>query len=1448
MVPVRRACEALRAAFQRCFSGRLQPLEVDSETVARSGIPPRGTGGYGRAMDFRILGALEVSRNGSGPTPLGGAKQRVVLAHLLLRANHLVPTEVLIDEVWGEEPPETARNALQSYASHLRKALGPERLEGSRAGYRLRAEPSELDAARFESLLRDARRLVPIDPRAAVGAFDHALALWRGPAFADLGTQSSLQAEAARLDDLRLGALEDRIEAQLTIGQLGEVIGELDGLAARHPLRERFWEQLMLALYRAGRQGEALAAYQRAREILADELGIDPSPELRRLHERILAQSPDLDPAGEPLRGYRLLERIGENSFGTLYRATQPNIGREVAVRVVHEHRANDPAFVREFEAQAQAVAALEHPHIAPVYDYWREPGRAYLVTRFLYSGSLEQLLESGPLQTERGMRILEQVASGLATAHRRGVGHGDLRASNVLFDEEGNAYVTDFSIGTASVRGADDVETFGALIRETLDGRVPMSVSEVLRRAGDVRGGDDVASFFAKVVSTIETRTTPSPVLSADARNPYKGLRPFLEADAGDFFGREAFVGRLVERMADEGDAPRFIAVVGPSGSGKSSVVRAGLISAIRAGAIPGSQEWFVTEMHPGHQPFDELDDALMRVAVDPPAGLLSRLESGPRGLVEVANVIVPEGSDLVLIVDQFEEAFTLTENEDERALFLESLRIAAVDPTSRVRIVATLRADFYDRPLRYPRMGPLLGSTTEVLSPLTPEELERAIVRPAEHSGLQVDRALVPQIAADASEQPGALPLVQYALTELFGRRDGGRLILDAYREIGGVGGALAASAAHLYAPRRPAGREAVRPLFLRLVTLGEGAADTRRRVPLSELSAIEIDRSAMEAAIDAYGRHRLLTFDRDPATREPTVEIAHEALLGAWDRLQGWIDEAREDVRMRRRLSDAAREWNRNEREPSFLLTGSRLDQFESWGSSTSLALGLEEGGYLSASIARRDEEREIEGARQDREHLLERRSVKRLRALVAALTAAVVVTATLTAIALNRNAEAQRESRLATARELVSSATANLEGDPELALKLALEAAGTPVDGALIPEAEELLRRAAPALSIDTAGFIGPNISSYDFTPAGDAVAIVGGDGSIGVWDLTTGARRLALPSPGPSCNTSYGGSLTGGDLSYGCPDVFTVDLSADGSRLAAGDGEGLAHVWDLASGRAILAVPPDPRLPTGMLGGRVAPAVALSPDGGILATGGIDRAVRLWDTSTGRRVMSILTQPGPRRLIGFAPWLLSFSPDGSRLYFITADGTFHIADVISGRTSTLSWDLFWRAIAENGSRFTTRADSGNVWTFSPDGDVVAGGVGNHVWFVHSKALSDGKRSRPFRVFRGHTQRISAVAFSENGMRLATGSFDGTARVWNVTSGDVLFTSPVESSDVEGVAFNEDGSRVAVIYSDGRIIVQAIALEDVIAIARARVARGFTEEECRTYLHVATCPAD
>jgi DNA-binding SARP family transcriptional activator/WD40 repeat protein len=1450
--------------LQRSFSDRGDPPAMSARTTADQGIPISTGGGYGRPMEFRVLGSIEVFEEGNGSIALGGPKQRAVLAHLLLRANHLVPTEVLIDEVWGEEPPETVRNALQSYTSHLRKALGPERLEGSRAGYRLMAEPSELDAHRFQSLLRDARRLLPIDGRAAVGAFDHALALWRGPAFADLAADPSLRAEAARLDELKLGALEDRIEAQLTIGQHAEVIGELEGLTARHPLRERFWEQLMLALYRSGRQAEALAAFQRAREILADELGIDPSPGLRRVQERVLAQNPDLDPGGEPLRGYRLLERVGEDAFGVAYRATQPNVGREVAVLIVHEHRANDPAFIRRFEPDAQAVAALEHPHIAPIYDYWREPGRAFVVTRFLQGGSLLELVDrSGPLTFERATQMLEQVASALATAHRRGIAHGNLSPSNVLFDEEGNAYLTNFSIGIGSARGEDDLDTFVALAHTAFGDRLPMAFGDALHRAETEQGDRNTVERLVDVMAALGTRTDVPVAVAADVRNPYKGLRPFIEADAGDFFGREQLIERLLERMTQPDGTTRFIAVVGPSGSGKSSLVRAGLVSALRGDAIRGSDGWFVTEMHPGHHPFEELDAALMRVAVHPPAGLLARLESGPRGLLEVAEAIVPEGAELLLIVDQLEEAFTLTESEDDRALLLESLRVASEDPTSRVRVIVTLRADFYDRPLRYPRIGQLMGASTEVVSPLTPEELARAIVRPAERVGLKVESALVPQMAADVAEQPGALPLVQYALTELYDRRQDGRLTLEAYREIGGVGGALAASAEHLYATRQLVGREAVRQLFLRLVTLGEGRADTRRRVPITELSSIEVDASAIESALDTYGRHRLLTFDRDPSTREPTVEVAHEALLEAWERFRGWIDVAREDVRMHRRLADTTAEWERSGGEPSFLLAGSRLEQFESWASTTTLALGLAERGFLTASVARREQEGAGEAARRDRERTLERRSVKRLRALVSVLTAAVLIAGTLTAIAVDRNAEARRASRLATARELASAATANLEIDRELAILLALEAVRTArdVDGTILPQAEEVLRRAAPAVAIDTTPILGTGIRTVTFTTDDTAVAIVGRDGSVGVWDLQNGSRTLAIRSPDVSC------------VADACQDVFRVDLSADGSFLATGDGEGLAHVWNLRSAREILTVASTPlRAPSligcattssscGQVDGSAAPKVAISPDGRFLATGASDGTVRLWDIATRQELTSVDACEAGTRIFCWrrAPDFLTFNRDGTRLFF---EGTSkglpaRVVDVTTGKTLSMPPHRFWQAITSDDARGAySPYGSGRVsFAFGPNG-----AFAQFMQFGPNGIFSLSEQNDPLTNADGqvrpletggwthnHPLPVVSAAFDAEGTRLATGSLDGIARVWDATTADLIFTSPVEPSDVAAVGFSPDGSRIAAIYSDGRIIVHPIALEDVIEIAQARVTRGFTHEECRSYLHLSSCPA-
>jgi DNA-binding SARP family transcriptional activator len=242
-------------------------------------------------MRFQVLGPLEAWEGGRR-LALGGPKQRLVLAHLLLRANQVVAADRLIDQVWGEEPPDAARSALQAYVSRLRRSLGPGRLQGRPPGYVLGAAPEEVDVLRFEDLVGQARRRGAAEPRAAVHLLDDALALWRGPALADLAAAPSLGPELARLEELRLAASEERIEALLVLGRHGEVEAELERLTKEHPLRERLWGQRLLALYRSGQQGEALGAYQQARQTLAEELGIDPSPALQRLHQQVCNRTP----------------------------------------------------------------------------------------------------------------------------------------------------------------------------------------------------------------------------------------------------------------------------------------------------------------------------------------------------------------------------------------------------------------------------------------------------------------------------------------------------------------------------------------------------------------------------------------------------------------------------------------------------------------------------------------------------------------------------------------------------------------------------------------------------------------------------------------------------------------------------------------------------------------------------------------------------------------------------------------------------------------------------------------------------------------------------------------------------------------------------------------------------------------------------------------------------
>ena len=1009
-------------------------------------------------MQFGVLGSIEVVDENTGDrvVELGGPKVRRLLAALLMSPGRSVSTGRLVEAVWyGEEPPEGA-STLPTLVTRLRRVLGaePTLIESQPGGYVLRVDGDAIDAVRFEGLVEQSRQAV--DTTEALYVLGRALGLWRGhDAYEEFAAEEWARPESVRLDELRAAAAELFTESQLDLGSYEAATGELERWVGRWPLRECFRAQQMVVMYRSGRQPEALRAYQEFRSLLGEELGLDPSADLVELERRIATADPALmtpSPRGRALRGFRLHERIGEGTFGLVYRAVQSSVGREVAVKVLRRELADDPAFIRRFETEAQLVARLSHPHIVPLYDYWRDPSGAYLVMRYVQGGSLADRLSGGPLGIDDVGRWVGQVSSALDVAHRSGVVHRDVKPANVLIDPHGNAYLTDFGIAVEhrheavelaqagspayaspeqlrgdAVGAPGDIHALGVLVYEAVTGQLPfpgaessaalvhrvlhdpvpparlarpelpVGVDAVIERATAKDPADhfataaDLADALNHAVAG-ERKLAATPLGTAtitatpvEVRNPYKGLDAFQEADAGDFFGRDRLVDSILELVDGDG---RFAAVVGPSGSGKSSVVRAGVVPEIRR-----QSDRFVLTMVPGIDPFAELEAALLRIAVNPPATLLDQLTDGVDGLGRAIKRVLPDqGAELMLVIDQFEELYTLVD-QTQRRQFLDALVHAVTDPHGRLRVAVTLRADFFDRPLQHADFGPLITDAHVTVTTLRPDELERAIAGPAERVSVGVEPALIAALTHDVTDQPSALPLLQYTLTELFEHNTNRKLTVDSYIEMGGMSGAIARRAEHVYDGLTDNGQAAARRLFGELVNVGEGTENTRRRVRLADVAHDD----TTTTVIDRYGEARLLSFDRDETTREPTVEVAHEALIRQWPRLQRWLDEDRDGLRIQRHLNTAARDWDFAGRPDSELYRGGRLEAAEEWAATTEPS-NLDRA-FLGASIDRRTREQDAQ-----------RRANRRLRRLltgVAVIAAAAIIAG---AVALQQRSRA------------------------------------------------------------------------------------------------------------------------------------------------------------------------------------------------------------------------------------------------------------------------------------------------------------------------------------------------------------------------------------------------------------------------------------------------------
>ncbi|WP_336299033.1 nSTAND1 domain-containing NTPase [Streptomyces sp. M92] len=735
-------------------------------------------------------------------------------------------------------------------------------------------------------------------------------------------------------------------------------------------------------------------------------------------------------------------------------------------------------------------------------------------------------------------------------------------------------------------------------------------------------------------------------------AKPPYVGLFPFGEVDSGVFFGREKLTNTLVEHLKEK----RLLVLFGASGSGKSSVLRAGVLP-----AFPGVSPLAFT---PGPHPLAECAARLStRVGAAPDsvhAGLMAEPRTFHRMVRQILAGQEETGSaadELLVLVDQFEEVFTLCRDVRERERFVAALVHAAQVPDSRTRVAIAVRSDFYTHCTRLPGLVDALPHAHHPVGPMTVEELRAAIIGPAARFRLTVESALLTTLTADAHGRPGALPLLSHALLETWKRRRGNALTLAGYRAAGGFEGALTQTAEKLYSALSETRQRAARRLFMRLIALGEGTEDTKRPVPRQELDGGPDTEFVLEQAT----RARLLTADGDH------VEIAHEALIRCWPRLGDWLEEDRGQERLQRALTEATTLWESLDHDPDILYRGVRLAAVKDLPSH---ALTARERAFLDASEA---------AAQQTQER--GRQRLRRLRRLAGALVVLLVCAVAAAGFAVQAQNTVTQQRNEAVALRAADEAVRLSPHNPSLAVQIALAAyrqtqqdrtgnallsslsiastdptttdpkpvghtPAVPADGRTLAMADgsqvvlwdmENPRQPRRLGTTDGVG-LGP----IQFTRDGDTLLGVDSNRTLWLWDVTDPLNPRVL-SKRPTEHTGY---------------VYSVAVRHDGLVAATGSYDDTIRLWDIAD-------PAHPRLLDKLTGhdGDVKPVV-FSPDGKTLASGSNDHHVRIWDVTDPHHATSVAVLKGHEHFVD----ALAYSPDGRTLLSGSDDRTAKLWDI------------------------------------------------------------------------------------------------------------------------------------------------------------------------------------
>ncbi len=929
-----------------------------------------------------------------------------------------------------------------------------------------------------------------------------------------------------------------------------------------------------------------------------------------------------------------------------------------------------------------------------------------------------------------------------------------------------------------------------------------------------------------------------------ASIPNPFKGLEAFQQTDAHLFFGRETMIRRLVAHLGSPHSA-QFAAVVGGSGTGKSSIVRAGLIPAVRDGEIPGSENWQIAIFAPGDHPVQALAERLLPLARKHVADarreedstheksgderqqaleeLTQVLATAPENLERVVSVGLKDSAPdarLLLVVDQFEEVFTRA-GEVERGQFLAALQHSARAAQGRAFILVTMRADFFSNLSQYPDLASLFeGDNLFIVTAMTPRDLRRAIEGPAGAVGLVYDAGLVERILEDVRAEPGALPLLQYALKELYLLRDGRRLTTKAYDEIGGVRKALAKHAEGIYTRLNSAQQDIMRRLLLRLVEISASGEATRRRVERAELTFRSVSYNAVQEVIDLLTapESRLLIASRriDPrmgvdSPAATTIEVGHEALIREWERFTGWVAADKEALRYGTEILQAAQDWQNAGRDASYLLRDNRLVRAQLWQENA-------DANELQRQFI------QVSDDAQQRRELLRRRNQRRVvvgSLLFGIVSLVLAVLAVFGFAQAQQNAEtAARQSARANSLALATGAQQALaDNNTDLAVLLALEA--NPAPSSLLPEAPPQAQRA-----LADAAYAPGTRSVLTGHSAGVTNLVVSTDGALALsgsddqtlilWNLATGEPLLR-----------FGGAPVPTDQSTPPPVqhsgvILSVALSRDRQRALSSANDATVILWDAMSGRAIMPIGSTQRtLPV--------TAVAFTPDDQQAITGGGDGTINIWDTQTGALLRSL-----PQNHDG-AVTSIAFSTDGTLMISASVDGVALVWDYASGTvlnrlvnaltsqgvysvtispdnqfiltangdTTVIVWD------AATGSALRTLVghdDQVNAVAFSPDGTLALSASDDS-----SLIMWEISTGRLVRRFLGHDGRVTGIAFTPGGRLAVSGASDGTLRVWDTENLALVRQYTEHTSRILHTNFTIDGAEGYAATADGLLVV-------------------------------------